>query len=138
MQVEAQLIQRTQGLSSSSGADVQLGEGDDHLKSRSARIAAEFKSWARLFSTKFIDRTWIGILMMFFQRECRVNYPPPHPNTLRPHPGIARVSWCRCLPHTRIPYVYPRLVSHAPTHCPIFSDAPLLNSTLSHGVFFSF
>ena len=68
MQVEARLIRRTQGLSiSSSGIGVRLDE-DDGLKSKSAKITAELKSWARLFSTRFIDRTWIGILMMVFQR----------------------------------------------------------------------
>lgn len=72
MQVEARLVRQTQSvsiLSSGSGVGVQLGE-DDYLKSKSANITAEFRSWARLFSKKFIDRTWIGILMMVFQREC--------------------------------------------------------------------
>lgn len=74
MQVEARLVRQTQGLSVSSsrtgsGLGVQLGEDND-LKPKSAKLTAEFKSWARLFSRKFIDRTWIGILMMFFQRTC--------------------------------------------------------------------
>jgi len=69
MQVEARLVRRTQGLSSS-GVGVQLGEDIDDPKSKSGKIAVEFKSWARLFSRKFIDRTWIGILMMVFQRTC--------------------------------------------------------------------
>lgn len=70
MQVEARLIRRTQDLGTRrSGIGVQLGEDDD-LKSKSAKITAEFKSWARLFGGKFIDRTWIGILMMVFQRTC--------------------------------------------------------------------
>jgi len=73
MQVEARLVQRTQGLPSSgtgSGMNIQLEEDDDDPKSKPAKITAEFKSWARLFSGKFIDRTWIGILMMVFQRAC--------------------------------------------------------------------
>ena len=77
MQVEARLIRRTQDASSSlssgtgSGVSLQLSEGDDgHFKSRSWNVTTEFRSWARLFSKKFIDRTWIGILMMVFQREC--------------------------------------------------------------------
>jgi hypothetical protein len=75
MQVEARLIRQTQGLSSSSGTGtgdvgVRLSEDDEDFKSKSAKITAEFKSWARLFNRKFIDRTWIGILMMVFQREC--------------------------------------------------------------------
>ena len=75
MQVEARLIRRTQDLSISpsgtrhSGIGIQLGDDDD-LKSKSAKIAAEVESWTRLFSRKFIDRTWIGILMMVFQRTC--------------------------------------------------------------------
>ena len=71
MQVEARLVRQTQGLlSSGNGVNIQLGEDDDDPKSKSAKITAEFKSWARLFSGKFIDRTWIGILMMVFQRTC--------------------------------------------------------------------
>ena len=69
MQVEARLVRQTQALSSS-GVGVQLGGGDDDPKSKPGNIAVEFKSWARLFSRKFIDRTWIGILMMVFQRTC--------------------------------------------------------------------
>jgi hypothetical protein len=67
MQVEARLVRQTQGLSSAGDVGVQL---DDDLKSKSAKVRAEIKSWARLFSRKFIDRTWIGILMMVFQRTC--------------------------------------------------------------------
>ena len=73
MQVEARLIRQTEGLFQSrtgSGVSIQLGEDDDDLKPISAKIRAEFKSWTRLFSRKFIDRTWIGILMMVFQRTC--------------------------------------------------------------------
>ena len=69
MQVEARLIRRTQGLSSND-VDVQLGEDDDDPKLKTGKVAVEFKSWARLFSRKFIGRTWIGILMMVFQRTC--------------------------------------------------------------------
>ena len=73
MQVEARLIRQTEGLLPSrtgSGVNIQLGEDDDDLKLISAKIRSEFKSWTRLFSRKFIDRTWIGILMMVFQRTC--------------------------------------------------------------------
>lgn len=75
MQVEARLVRQTQGLSTlssgtSSGISIQPGEDYDDLKPRSAKVTAEFKSWARLFSGKFIDRTRIGILMMVFQRTC--------------------------------------------------------------------
>lgn len=43
------------------------------MKSTSSRITAEFRSWAMLFSKKFIDRTWIGILMMVFQQWSGIN-----------------------------------------------------------------
>ncbi|KAF9649511.1 hypothetical protein BDM02DRAFT_3094693 [Thelephora ganbajun] len=56
MQVEARLIRQTQGLSTSeTGIDI------------------GFKSWARLFSRKFIDRTWIGIMIMVFQQWSGIN-----------------------------------------------------------------
>ena len=79
MRVEARLVRQTEGLSPSgtgSGVSIQLGDGDDDgdLKSKSAKVKAEFRSWARLFSGKFIDRTWIGILMMVFQRTCDYPY----------------------------------------------------------------
>ena len=73
MQVEARLVRRTQGLSSGRVGG-QLGEDDGDLKSKRTKISAEFKSWARLFSKKFIDRTWIGILMMVFQRTCVITF----------------------------------------------------------------
>lgn len=49
MQVETTLIQQT------------LGRDKNDLRS-------EALAWARLFHRKFIDRSLIGILMMFFQR----------------------------------------------------------------------
>ena len=74
MRVEARLVRQTEGLSPSgtgSGVSFRLNEEEeDDPKSRSAKIKAEYRSWARLFSRKFIDRTWIGILMMVFQRTC--------------------------------------------------------------------
>ena len=30
----------------------------------------EALAWARLFDRRYIDRTLIGIMVMFFQREC--------------------------------------------------------------------
>ncbi|KAF9784036.1 general substrate transporter [Thelephora terrestris] len=78
MQVEARLVRQTQNLSSSSsgtgsGIGLQLSEGEECLKSGSFNVTAEFESWARLFSKKFIDRTWIGILMMVFQQWSGIN-----------------------------------------------------------------
>lgn len=49
MRVEATLIQRT------------IGYEKNDLRS-------EAKAWARLFDRKFIDRTLIGVFIMFFQR----------------------------------------------------------------------
>ena len=50
MQVEATLVRRTLG--------------QDKLSLRSEVLA-----WARLFDRKYIDRTLIGIFIMFFQRK---------------------------------------------------------------------
>lgn len=102
MQVEARLVRRTQALSSpgigGGGVRVQLGEDSDRLKSRSVKIKAEFNSWARLFSRKFIDRTRIGVLMMFFQRESWTELPSPFFfffGFARSHPGIVWLwRWC--------------------------------------------
>ncbi len=32
-------------------------------------LRAEARAWARLFSKKYMNRTLIGVMMMFFQRE---------------------------------------------------------------------
>jgi hypothetical protein len=53
MRVETALIQRTIGI-------------DKHS------VRSEATAWARLFDRKYIDRTLIGILMMFFQRKLSV------------------------------------------------------------------
>lgn len=53
MEVEKTLIQRTMGA---------------ETKVNSQTMREEALAWAQLFDKKFIDRTWIGILMMFFQR----------------------------------------------------------------------
>ena len=53
MQVESRLVEQT------------VGNG---VKSHSHSFREEAILWARLFDKKFIDRTWIGVLMMFFQR----------------------------------------------------------------------
>lgn len=31
----------------------------------------EALAWARLFDHRYIDRTLVGVVVMFFQRECR-------------------------------------------------------------------
>jgi hypothetical protein len=36
-------------------------------------LRAEALTWARLFERRYIDRTIIGILIMFFQRACGVS-----------------------------------------------------------------
>ena len=33
-------------------------------------MRGEALAWARLFDRRYIDRTLVGILVMFFQREC--------------------------------------------------------------------
>ena len=57
MQVEAQLVAQTIGL-------------DDDVKA--GTLHAEARTWARLFGHKYRRRTFIGIMMMFFQREHRL------------------------------------------------------------------
>ena len=51
MQVEAALVQQSTGATPKSS------------------LHAEAHAWAGLFSKKYMDRTLIGILMMFFQRK---------------------------------------------------------------------
>ena len=53
MRVETALIQQTIGI-------------DKH------NVRSEATAWARLFDRKYIDRTLIGILMMFFQRKLSI------------------------------------------------------------------
>jgi hypothetical protein len=53
MRVETALIQQTIGI-------------DKH------DVRSEAIAWARLFDRKYIDRTLIGIFMMFFQRRLSV------------------------------------------------------------------
>ena len=45
---------------------VQKGRQADAKK---GTMYAEARAWARLFERRYIDRTLIGILMMFFQRQ---------------------------------------------------------------------
>lgn len=54
MQVEAQLVAQT----------IEL---DDDVKA--GTLHAEARTWARLFGHKYRRRTFIGIMMMFFQRK---------------------------------------------------------------------
>ncbi|GBE80765.1 MFS glucose transporter mfs1 [Sparassis crispa] len=56
MQAEATLIEQTIGSAPKSGA-----------------IRTEANAWARLFSHKYINRTSIGVLMMFFQQWSGIN-----------------------------------------------------------------
>lgn len=58
MQVEAQLV-------------AQAVSPDDDVKAGTLR--AEARAWARLFGRKYRRRTFIGIMMMFFQRACDVS-----------------------------------------------------------------
>ncbi|KAF8652610.1 hypothetical protein AX16_004299, partial [Volvariella volvacea WC 439] len=56
MRVETTLIQRTLGLTETKNG-----------------FTAELKAWSRLFEEKYRDRTWIGILIMFFQQWSGIN-----------------------------------------------------------------
>ena len=106
MRVEAQLVRRTDPSSlSTAGGGVNVYPGGD-LKPTSANIRAEFKSWTRLFNRKFIDRTWIGILMMVFQRESSSPYfNTPNHRFCIPQPVKAHGTYF---------LLAPRRVSHAP------------------------
>jgi hypothetical protein len=53
MEVETKIVQQTVGV---------------EAKADSQTMREEALAWARLFSKKYIGRTWIGILIMFFQR----------------------------------------------------------------------
>jgi hypothetical protein len=33
-------------------------------------LRTEALAWARLFDSRYIDRTLVGVMVMFFQREC--------------------------------------------------------------------
>ncbi len=33
-------------------------------------LRGEALAWARLFDRRYIDRTLVGVVVMFFQREC--------------------------------------------------------------------
>ena len=52
MRTEVMLIERTTGTSV-----------------KDVGLTAELKAWSMLFTSKYINRTMIGVLMMFFQRE---------------------------------------------------------------------
>lgn len=38
---------------------------------RNRPLRNEALAWARLFDRRYIDRTLVGVMVMFFQRECR-------------------------------------------------------------------
>ena len=52
MRTEVMLIERTTGTSV-----------------KDVGLIAELKAWSMLFTSKYTNRTMIGVLMMFFQRE---------------------------------------------------------------------
>ena len=74
MRVETTLIQQT--------------IGNDKRGVRSEAIA-----WARLFDRKYINRTLIGISMMFFQRKCLVSIL----STTAKWICAVRMEWDKCI-----------------------------------------
>ena len=64
MRVETTLIRR------SLQRELQEGQDDDVADADPAKgsLKAEWKTWKRLFSYRYRDRTWIGVLIMVFQR----------------------------------------------------------------------
>lgn len=55
MQIEAEMVKRSASLEGSDGE-------------MQSTFDSEIRIWNRLFSTKYVDRTLIGVLVMFFQR----------------------------------------------------------------------
>ncbi len=49
--------------------EVLLIEKTTRSSVRDVGLAAELKAWSMLFTSKYINRTMIGVLMMFFQRK---------------------------------------------------------------------
>jgi hypothetical protein len=64
MRVEAALIQSTH----STGATIL-----NSTKSTMNTIRQELKSWALLFSSRYRQRTWIGVTIGFFQQWSAIN-----------------------------------------------------------------
>jgi hypothetical protein len=63
MRVETELIHRS------------LGNESDK-----SGFKAEWKTWKRLFSKKYRDRTMIGVSVMVFQRASFPSHRPPYPH----------------------------------------------------------
>jgi hypothetical protein len=61
MRVETELIHRSLG-----------------NKSDKSGFKAEWKTWKRLFTKKYRDRTMVGVLVMVFQRAFPPGPPYPH------------------------------------------------------------
>lgn len=69
MQVETRLIQ----------CALNDDDDDDDDGLQPWNIESELKVWKRLLQKKYRDRTWIGVLMMVFQREV---YPTIRPKSI--------------------------------------------------------
>lgn len=59
---------------------------------RGRPLRDEALAWARLFDHRYIDRTLVGVVVMFFQRESRKTFALPSANLL---PN--RMEWHQCL-----------------------------------------
>ncbi|KAH9475783.1 putative metabolite transport protein CsbC [Psilocybe cubensis] len=66
MRVETTLIQRTLQ------RELELDEGTGNTPGKTG-LATEWKAWKKLFQEKYRDRTWIGVLIMFFQQWSGIN-----------------------------------------------------------------
>ncbi|KDQ56312.1 hypothetical protein JAAARDRAFT_179795 [Jaapia argillacea MUCL 33604] len=74
MQVEATLLHRTSHSPSESYQQLVSNEGDvDSGKPSNHGVKAEWRAWKRLLEWKYRDRTWVGVLMMFFQQWSGIN-----------------------------------------------------------------
>lgn len=70
MRVETRLVQRVLERELTLDADnsVQVHQGSP--------LILEWRTWKKLFGDRYRDRTWIGVLIMVFQRECSCSAPP--------------------------------------------------------------
>jgi hypothetical protein len=63
MRVETQLVQRVLE------RELALNSHNDIQTRQESPLALEWKTWKKLFGERYRDRTWIGVLIMVFQRE---------------------------------------------------------------------
>ena len=73
-------------------AEVLLVEQTFGETTKDGGVRAEIQAWCHLFRKKYIKRTLIGIMMMFFQRQC-ATYLITQERCLH----SSRMEWNQCL-----------------------------------------